>query len=152
MPKLSWNDYFMGIAIMVARRSTCLSPEKGAVITIEQTILSTGYNGAPRGIKDCKYEIGYCRKRKLGFESGQGHDKCIALHAEQNAIIQAARIGAKLMGSTIYCTYQPCNECAKAIINAGIKEVYYLNEYESDCIELFQMVGIKIKKLEMDGG
>lgn len=128
----SWNDYFMKIAELTASRSTCFSESKGAVITKNGRIIATGYSGAPSGVKNCLYDIGFCNKRQSGYGHGEGHDFCLAVHAEANAILSAANIGIETNGATIYCTHFPCINCAKMIINCGIKKVYYKNEYKDD--------------------
>jgi dCMP deaminase len=139
----TWDDYFFQIAIQVATRSTCMRRQVGAVLVKEKRILSTGYNGAPRGISHC-IEVG-CLREELGIPSGERHELCRALHAEQNAIAQAALHGVKIEGSTIYCTHQPCSLCAKMIINAGIVAVYYDEGYPDDlAASLFSEAGISV--------
>ena len=120
MERPTWDEYFMEMAELTARRSTCLRRQVGAVIVKERRAIATGYNGAPSGITHCQ-ERGGCLRQKLGVPSGQRHELCMALHAEQNAIIQAASMGHAIEGGTIYITHQPCVICAKMIINAGIK-------------------------------
>jgi len=119
--RLSWDEYFLKLAFLVAERSTCRRHHVGAVIVRDKRILTTGYNGAPSGIKDC-LELG-CLREQLGIPSGQRHELCRAVHAEQNAIIQAAIHGVDITGSTMYCTHSPCIICAKMIVNAKIKKV-----------------------------
>lgn len=126
-----WDDYYMEIAEMVKTRATCLRRQVGAVIVKDKRILSTGYNGAPSGCKHCD-EIGGCRREKLGIPSGQRHELCRAIHAEQNAIIQAANSGTSINGASIYVTCQPCVLCAKMIINAGIKMIYFKGSYPDE--------------------
>ncbi len=123
----SWNEYFMDIAKLVSRRSTCLRRSVGAVIVKDKRILSTGYNGAPSGMRHC-LEIG-CLRDQMDVPSGERHELCRGIHAEQNAIIQAAFHGASIRDSVMYCTNQPCSICCKMIINAGIKTIYYLSGY-----------------------
>jgi dCMP deaminase len=123
----SWDEYFVDIARQVATRSTCLRRHVGAVIVRDKYILATGYNGAPRGLPHCA-ETG-CLRARLGIPSGQRQEICRGLHAEQNAIIQAALHGVSVDGGTIYCTHQPCVTCAKMIINSGIRRVVYVNPY-----------------------
>ena len=103
----------------------------GAVIVRDKRIITTGYNGAPSGIKSCK-EKGECLRIKLGIPSGTRHELCYAIHAEQNAIIQAAKLGISIEGATLYCTHYPCTICAKMIVNAGIKRVIYIHPYPDD--------------------
>lgn len=124
----SWDEYFMEIAEIVKTRSTCLRRQVGAVIVKENRIITTGYNGAPSGLKHCT-EIGGCERARLNIPSGQRHELCRALHAEQNAIIQAAKVGVSTEGATIYITLQPCVICAKMLVNAGIKRIVFKGEY-----------------------
>lgn len=146
--RLSWDQYFLQIATQAATRSTCFSPQKGAVIVRDNNIISTGYSGAPKGMSNCKFDLGYCRRKRKGFKSGEGLNICRASHAEANAIVQAARHGQQTEGATIYCTHLPCNDCAKLIINAGIVEVVYIEDYSgSEAIEWFNEVGVKVRKL-----
>ena len=123
----SWDRYFMEIALLVSSRTTCLRRRVGAVIVKDKRLLSTGYNGAPMGLKHCA-EIG-CLREKLGVKSGEKHELCRAIHAEQNAIIQAATFGVPLLGASIYITHFPCVLCSKMIINAGIKRIVYSQGY-----------------------
>jgi len=120
----------MDITMRVATRSTCLRRSVGAIIVRDKRILSTGYNGAPRGMAHCE-QIG-CLREKLGIPSGQRPELCRGLHAEQNAIIQAALYGTPIEGSTLYCTTQPCVICAKMLINAGIVRIVYANPYPDE--------------------
>ena len=122
-----WNEYFMSIAELVSKRSTCLRRKVGAVIVKDKRILSTGYNGAPSGIKHC-LETG-CLREKLNVPSGERHELCRGLHAEQNAIIQAAYHGVEIKDSVIYCTNLPCIICTKMLINAGIRKIFYKEGY-----------------------
>ncbi|MCD6117134.1 cytidine/deoxycytidylate deaminase family protein [bacterium] len=126
----SWDEYFMQITLLVAQRSTCLRRKVGAIIVKDKRILATGYNGAPRNMPHC-LDIG-CLRDKLGIPSGERHELCRGIHAEQNAIIQAATSGVNIEGSVLYCTNHPCVLCTKMIINAGILKVYYLEGYSDD--------------------
>lgn len=126
--RASWDEYFMEIAEIVKTRATCLRRQVGAVVVRENRIITTGYNGAPTGLAHCT-ELGFCEREQLGIPSGQRHELCRALHAEQNAIIQAAQMGVSTEGATIYITLQPCVICAKMIINAGIKRIVHKGEY-----------------------
>ena len=117
----NWDTYFMDLAVLASKRATCLRRKVGAFIVKDRHILSTGYNGAPKGIKHCQ-QAG-CVREKLNIPSGQRHELCRALHAEQNAFLQAARHGVNLDGATLYVTVQPCAICAKMIINAGISKI-----------------------------
>lgn len=131
----------MDIARLVARRSTCLRRQVGAVLVKEKNILATGYNGTPSGITHCA-EVG-CLRQKLGVPSGERHELCRGLHAEQNAIIQAAKHGVNIAGSTLYCTNSPCSICSKMLINAGIARIIYLEGYpDSLSQEMLQEAGI----------
>ena len=129
-PRPSWNDYFIEMSYYVATRATCTRRQVGAVIVKEKHILATGYNGAPRGIAHC-FDTG-CLRDKLNIPSGERQELCVALHAEQNAIIQAAYHGNAIAGSEIYCTTHPCSICAKMIINAGITRIYYVEGYPDE--------------------
>jgi len=122
-----WDEYFLEIAKLVSRRSTCLRRQVGAVIVKGTRMLSTGYNGAPAGLTHC--EVAGCRREKLKVPSGERHELCRGLHAEENAIIQAACYGVSISGATLYVTHQPCCPCAKSLINAGIKKIIILSGY-----------------------
>ena len=123
----SWDEYFISIADLVSKRSTCLRRRVGAVLVKDKRILATGYNGAPSRIAHCA-ETG-CLREKLKIPSGERHELCRGLHGEQNAFLQAALHGTSLRGATLYCTTQPCIICAKMIINAGINEVVIKGAY-----------------------
>lgn len=123
----SWDQYFMEVALVVAKRSTCRRHQIGAIVVKDKRILATGYNGAPMGLPHC-IDIG-CLRDQLGIASGERHEICRGLHAEQNAIAQCAFHGIAVKGGTLYCTHQPCILCAKLIINAGISRVVYLHGY-----------------------
>ncbi len=139
----------MDIAILVAKRSTCLRRSVGAVIVKDRQVLSTGYNGAPSGIRHCS--VTGCMREKLAVPSGERHELCRGIHAEQNAIIQAAFHGVSIKDAWLFCTNQPCSICAKMIINAGLKKIYYLSGYADDMsIEMFEEAGVEIIKLEND--
>jgi len=126
----SWDEYFMRIAMLAATRSTCLRRQVGAVIVKDKRVLATGYNGSPAGLKHC-LDIG-CLREELGIPSGERHELCRAIHAEQNAIVQAATSGTSIEGATLYCTTSPCVLCAKVLINSGIKEIYAGEGYPDD--------------------
>ena len=128
-----WDKRFMELVDTVAGWSSCFQPNRqmGAVIVKNKRIMTTGYNGAPSGIPSCK-EKGECMRRKLGIPSGQQGQLCYAIHAEQNALIQAARMGIAIEGATLYCTHQPCSICARLIINAGIVRIVYRQSYPDD--------------------
>lgn len=127
MARPSWDEYFMAIAEQVAGRSTCLRRSCGAVIVKDKRILATGYNGAPKGLAHCE-EVG-CLREQLGIPSGEKHELCRAIHAEQNAVVQAAKYGSSIDGSIVYCTHQPCVLCAKILINAGCTEIVFRDAY-----------------------
>ena len=122
-----WDDYFMDIAALVAKRSSCLRRSVGAVLVRENRILTTGYNGAPSGLRHC-LDSG-CLREQLNIPSGERHELCRGLHAEQNAIIQAALHGVSVKGAHIYCTNHPCIICAKMIVNAGIVKIIFQDGY-----------------------
>ena len=142
----NWNEYFMSIALLVSQRSTCIRRHVGAVIVKNKRILSTGYNGVPSGIKHCT-EVG-CLRDKLNIPSGEKHELCRGLHAEQNAIIQAAYHGVEIKGSELYCTNQPCIICSKMIINAGINTIYFRDGYPDDLsFEMLKEADINLVRL-----
>ncbi len=137
------DEYFLKIASVVAERSTCLRHHMGAVGVKDKHILSTGYNGAAAGLKDC-LELG-CLRNELNIPSGTRHEICRAIHAEQNVIIQASLHGVSLEGATIYCTHTPCILCAKMLVNARIKRFVSFGKYSDDAfIELFKEAGIEV--------
>jgi len=129
----NWDEYFMNIAELVSKRSTCLRRGVGAVLVRDRRILATGYNGAPSGMRHC-LDAG-CVREQLNVPSGERHELCRGLHAEQNAIIQAALHGVSIKGSTLYCTNHPCIICSKMIINAGIVLVIVRDHYRDDLAE-----------------
>jgi len=125
--RLSWTEYFMEITELVAQRSTCTRRKVGAVLVKDKRILATGYNGAPSDISHC-LDVGCLRERR-GIPSGERHELCRGLHAEQNAIIQAALLGFSVKGATLYCTTLPCAICTKMLINIRVSEIYYKEGY-----------------------
>ncbi len=140
----SWDEYFMELAFVIARRSTCISRKVGAVVVRDKRIMTTGYNGAPSGVESC-LDRGYCYRRKLGIKSGENLELCRGSHAEENAIVQAAKFGISLDGATIYCTTRPCLICSKMIINAGIKKVVCKGDYPHEISrEMFMEVGVEL--------
>lgn len=142
----TWDEYFMRIAELIKTRSTCLRRQVGAVIVKDKRILATGYNGAPSGLKHC-IEIG-CLREKMKIPSGERQELCRASHAEQNAIAHAAKHGITIDGATLYCWNYPCSACAKMIINAGIKEIVYRNDYPDKLAkELLEKSGITVRKI-----
>lgn len=145
-----WDKRFMEMAELVASWSSCFQQNRqiGAVITRDKRILTTGYNGAGSGITSCK-ERGECLRRKLDIPSGTRHELCYAVHAEQNAIAQAAKLGVSVEGANLYCTHQPCVICAKMIINSGIKRVIYKLGYPDDfSMQMFKEAGVEIFKYD----
>ena len=145
-----WDDRFMQMADLVATWASCYKANRkiGAVIVKNKRVMTTGYNGAPAGVKTC-VERGECLREKLGIPSGTKHEICYATHAEQNAIIQAAKLGVSIDGATLYCTHQPCTICTKMIINAGIKKVIYREGYPDDfSMEILKEAGIEVVKYE----
>ncbi len=143
----SWEIYFMGITKLVAKRATCLRREVGAIIVKDRHIVATGYNGPPKGVPHCD-EIGGCLREKMNIPSGERHEICRAVHAEQNAIIQAAKTGINIEGSDMYITTQPCFICAKMMINAGIKRIFIDQGYpDALATEILKEAGVKIIKL-----
>ncbi|MDD5270866.1 MAG: cytidine/deoxycytidylate deaminase family protein [Candidatus Omnitrophica bacterium] len=145
-----WDEYFMGIAELISERSTCLRRSVGALIVKNRRILTTGYNGTPSGIAHCD-ETG-CLRDKLKVPSGERHELCRGLHAEQNAIIQAALYGVDIHAGTLYCTNQPCSICAKMLINAGIKEVVIGSGYPDEmAMKFFEEAGITVRTEPVKG-
>ncbi|SEF38974.1 dCMP deaminase [Caloramator fervidus] len=143
----SWDEYFMEIAETVKKRSTCLRRQVGAIIVKDNRILTTGYNGVPPKMKHCD-EVG-CLRQKLNIPSGQRHELCRALHAEQNAIVQVAKYGISIEGATIYITHQPCIICAKLIIASGIKRIVYKGEYPDEfSLDMIKESGIEIVNIK----
>lgn len=147
MSRPSWDEYFMEITHLVAKRSTCLRRQVGAIIVKDKNILATGYNGAPSGVSHC-LDVG-CLRENLGIPSGERHELCRGLHAEQNAIIQAAKHGSGIDGSTLYCTTMPCIICSKMIINAGIGRVVFEMGYPDQLAEeMIRESGIVVDRFE----
>ena len=133
--RIGVDEYFLKIAMVVAERSTCRRHHIGAVAVRDKHILATGYNGAPAGQKDC-LELG-CLRNKLGIKSGEQHDVCRAIHAEQNVIIQAGLHGVSLEGATIYCTHSPCLICSRMLVNARIKRFVSYHDYDPQKLTAF---------------
>ena len=144
-PRSSWDEYFLKIATIVAERSTCRRHHVGAVIVKNKRILTTGYNGAASKLKDC-IELG-CLRDEMDIESGKNHEICRAIHAEQNAIIQAGQHGVNITDATVYCTHPPCILCAKMLINAGIKRYVTYGEYpDKTALEVLKEANIEFDK------
>jgi dCMP deaminase len=148
MARPSWDEYFMALAEQVGQRSTCLRRSIGAVIVKDKRILATGYNGPPSGLAHCE-EVGCLRERE-GIPSGSRHELCRGIHAEQNAVIQAAKHGIAIDGSMIYCTHQPCVLCAKILLNAGIREIVFREPYpDALAAELLAEAGVVPRHLDI---
>ncbi len=142
----NWDQYFIEMAKLVSTRSTCLRRQVGAVIVKNKRILATGYNGAPRGCNHC--DDSSCLRAKMNIPSGERHEICRAVHAEQNAIIQAAYFGVEINGSAIYVTVTPCIICAKMIINAGIKKIYINGDYpDKMTLDILKEAKIEVEKI-----
>ncbi len=143
-----WDERMMGMAKLVSTWSSCYKVNRkvGAVIVKDKRILTTGYNGAGSGISSC-VDRGFCLREQMNIPSGTRHEICYAVHAEQNAIIQAAKLGVSVQGATLYCTHQPCSICAKMIINSGIIRVVFDEGYPDEfSIKMFNEAGVKVEK------
>lgn len=148
LDRIKWDKRYMELAELVATWSTCFREDRsiGAVIVKKNRILTVGYNGAPAGVKNCK-ERGECLRQKLGIESGTRREVCYSIDAEQNALVQAAKLGLNTEGATIYVTHQPCSLCTRMLISAGIKRVVYKHSYPDDfSLSLFEEAGVKVDK------
>jgi dCMP deaminase len=141
-----WDTYFMDMAKLAAQRSSCLRRAVGAVLVKERRVLATGYNGVPTGVTHC--EATGCLREKLNVPSGERHELCRGLHAEQNAILQAALHGVSIKESSLYCTNLPCIICAKMLINAGVRRIVYLDGY-ADVLagEMLEEVGMELVRM-----
>ena len=147
-----WDQRFMEMAHVIAGWASCYQENRkiGAVIVKNKRIMTTGYNGAPAGVKTC-VERGECLRRKLNIPSGQRQEVCYAVHAEQNAIIQAAKLGVSIDGATLYCTHQPCVMCAKMIVNSGIVRVVYQEGYPDEfAVEILREGGVQLERYERE--
>jgi dCMP deaminase len=143
----SWDEYFIDIARLISMRSTCLRRKVGAIIVKDRRILATGYNGTPSKIKHCE-DIG-CLREKLKIPSGERHELCRGLHAEQNVLLQAALYGISVKDSSLYCTNQPCVICAKMLINAGIREIVAAGGYpDKMAADFLKEAGIKVRTIK----
>jgi dCMP deaminase len=148
MNRPTWEEYFMEITRLVAKRATCLRRQVGAVLVMDKRLLATGYNGAPSGLAHC-LEVG-CLREKRQIPTGERHELCRGLHAEQNVIIQAAFHGVRIQGSTLYCTNLPCAICTKMLINSGIQEIVYEGGYGDDLSkEMLLEARIPIRQLSL---
>ena len=142
-----WDTYFMDMAKLASRRSSCLRRAVGAVLVKDRRVLTTGYNGVPSGVTHC--EVTGCLREKLNVPSGERHELCRGLHAEQNAIIQAAFHGVSIREAALYCTTLPCIICAKMLINAGVRRIVYLDGYaDSLTEEMLGEVGMELVRME----
>ncbi len=146
-----WDEYFMNIAEVAASRSNCVKRKVGAVITIDRRLVATGYNGTPRGVRNCNE--GGCPRCNAFGQSGAGLDTCLCSHAEENAIVQSAYHGVPVRGGTIYTTMSPCLQCTKMIINAGIVAVIYNGDYPlgESSLEILSDAGVKLEKVDSRG-
>lgn len=145
----SWDSYFMQMAQVVAGRSTCLRRQVGAVVVKEKQILSTGYNGSPSKLQHCD-QVG-CLRQNLGVPSGERQEICRAVHAEQNALVQAAKHGVAIAGADLYCTHQPCVLCTKLLINAGIKRVIFTHSYPDQlALDMAREAGLELVQFAGD--
>ena len=145
-----WDKRFMEMAHVIAGWTSCYMEGRsiGCVIVKDKRIMTTGYNGAPAGLRTCR-ERQECMRRKLGIASGTRAELCYAIHAEQNAIIQAAKLGSSIDGATLYCTHQPCVICAKMIVNSGINRVVYKHGYPDDfAVEMLNEGGVLLERFE----
>jgi dCMP deaminase len=143
----SWDHYFLEIARIVAKRSTCLRRQVGCLIVKDKRILATGYNGAPAGLPHCD-EVG-CLREKMGIPAGERHELCRGIHAEQNAIIQAATFGVSIRGATLYTTHHPCILCTKMVINAGIQRIVSTEGYPDQlAAEMLKEAQISVALIE----
>ena len=143
----SWHQYFMGIARLVSTRATCTRRKVGAILVKDRRILCSGYNGAPTGIDHC--DVAGCLREQLNVPSGQKHELCRGVHAEQNVIVQAACHGIQVKDSALYCTHKPCSICAKMLINAGIKEIYFAEGYDDPMSEtMLAQAGISLTQIK----
>ncbi len=144
----SWDSYFIEIAGVVAQRSTCLRRKVGAVLVKDKRLLTTGYNGAPAGLDHC-LETG-CLRQEMNVPSGQRHELCRGLHAEQNAIIQGAIYGVSIEGSDLYCTHHPCSLCAKMLVNANVRRVVLKDHYPDELAQqLFRQADIQVVVMDL---
>jgi len=147
----SWDDYFMSIAAEVATRSTCTRRHIGAVVVRDKRVLATGYNNVPTGLEHCTTRG--CLRDELGIPSGERHELCRGIHAEQNAVVQAAKYGTPIDGATMYTTTQPCILCGKIMINAGIKEIVFAGNYPDELsLSMLEEAGMILRQVKMPAG
>lgn len=149
MSRLNWDDYFMNIAVQVSLRSTCIRRKVGALLVKDNTIVSTGYNGAPKGLPNCCDDPSRCYRSAHNIPSGEKLDLCYAVHAEVNALMNAIKSGSDLQGATVYVTTFPCSSCAKALMQAGIKKICYLDNYTNKfTLHMIKEAGIECKAMD----
>lgn len=149
MNRLNWDDYFMNIAVQVSLRSTCIRRKVGALLVKDNTIVSTGYNGAPKGLPNCCDDPSRCYRSAHNIPSGEKLDLCYAVHAEVNALMNAIKSGTDLQGATVYVTTFPCSSCAKALMQAGIKKICYLDNYTNEfTLHMIKEAGIECKEMD----
>lgn len=149
MSRPSWDEYFMRMAVLAASRSTCLRRHVGAVVVKDRMVLSTGYNDTPRGLPNCG--DGGCARCASDAPSGQSLDTCLCLHAEQNAIIQAAYHGVAIADAMIYTTHQPCLTCAKMIVNVGIRRIVFAGDYPDPlALEMLAQAGVALERISAE--
>jgi len=147
----SWDDYFMSIAAEVATRSTCTRRHIGAVVVRDKRVLATGYNNVPTGIEHCTTRG--CLRDELGIPSGERHELCRGIHAEQNAVVQAAKYGTSIDGATMYTTTQPCILCGKIMVNAGIKEIVFAGQYPDELSRsMLEEAGMTLRQVPVPAG
>jgi dCMP deaminase len=147
----SWDEYFLELADMVARRSTCLRRHVGAVLVRDERIIATGYNGAPQGLQHC-LEAG-CLRAEQGVPSGERYELCRGVHAEQNALVNAARYGVSTLGAVLYCTNQPCLLCARMLINAGVRRVVHRGDFEdARALQFLREAGVEVVEVPRERG
>ncbi len=150
MTRPSWDEYFLRITVELARRSTCLRRGVGAILVRDKRILTTGYNGAPRGLAHCE-ETG-CLRDQQGVPSGERHELCRGLHAEMNAMLQAAIHGVGIEGATLYCTDHPCVLCAKMLINCSIERIVTCGDYPDDLAkQMLKAAHVKVDVVDAPG-
>ena len=148
MERPDWDEYFMKMAELASERATCLRRQVGAVLVKDRQILATGYNGAPRDVKHCE-QTG-CLRQQMNVPSGERHEICRGVHAEQNLVAQAAFHGGKTEGARVYCTNKPCVICAKLLINAGVKTILYKEGYADEFTdELLDEAGVSCRELKL---
>jgi Deoxycytidylate deaminase len=147
----NWHQYFIEMAYLIAQRSTCQRRQVGALIVMNNQIISTGYNGAPKHVLHCS-EAG-CLRKKLNVPTGERHELCRGVHAEQNAIIQAAINGSSIKQGSLYCTHQPCSICSKLLINSEITNIYIAESYEDKLAkEMLAEAGIPVNLVHRSTG